>query len=153
MSEKTVKKLEFNIFEIKKINHFEKDFKEYNLDSSDITKGKMNLNLGIGFDQKEELAIINIKINCFTIDEKYLLYGIESVYKFKIKNLNKDFRNEEIKSYQLPDALMEVLLSISISGTRGMLAVLNITPEYQKIYFPVVPTKMFIQDFKKKNKS
>ena len=139
-------KLEFKIEEIKKISHFEKDFKEYGLLSSDIKDGQMNLNLGLGFDQKNELAVFNIKINCHTMDSKYLLFGIESVFKYKIKNLNKNFRNEEIQSYQLPKILMNILIGAAISGTRGMMAALNTTPEYQKIYLPIVPTKKFIED-------
>ena len=104
-------KLEFKIMEIKKISHFEKDFQQYGLSSSDVRDGSMNLNLGLSFDQKNELAIFNIKINCHTLDNKYLLFGIESVFKYKIKGINENFRNDDIQSYQLPKPLMSVLVS------------------------------------------
>jgi hypothetical protein len=146
MSDKVELKLEFKIDEIKKVSHFEKDFKEYGLKPSDITDGKMNLNLGVGFDQKNEIAIFSVKIKCHSKDGKYLLFGIESIFKYYIKGLNENFRNEEIQSYQLPKPLMGVLVGTAISGTRGMMAALNTTPEYQKIYLPIVPTEKLIED-------
>ena len=146
MSDKVKLILEFRIDEIKKISHFEKDFKDYGLKADEIKEGKMNLNIGLGFDQKNELAIINIKVNCHTKDGKYLLFGIETIFKYKIMNLNKNYRNEKIQSYQLPKALMNILVGAAISGTRGMMAALNITPEYQKIYLPIIPTQKLIED-------
>jgi hypothetical protein len=82
------------------------------------------------------------------MNEKHLLFGIETIYKYKIVDLNKNYRNEDIKSYQIPDVFMNTLLATAISGTRGMLAALNTTPEYQKIYLPMVTTENLLKGLK-----
>ncbi|MDX9815789.1 MAG: hypothetical protein RBT06_02480 [Smithellaceae bacterium] len=151
MDAKTRLKFEFKIDEIKKTKHFENDFREYGLNQQDIKNGKINLNIGLGFDQKKELVFFNIKVNCFSMDGKHLLFGIETLFKYKIVDLNKLYRSEETKSYQIPDHFMNTLLGAAISGTRGMLAALNTTPEYQKIFLPMIQADQLIKDLKNQN--
>lgn len=140
------KVVQYKIVEIRKKSHFENDFYQYGLTPDDVKSGKMNISLNLTFNQDKETIDYSIKILCFINDQKHPLFGIESVYTFAIMDMNTEFRKEESREYEFPEGLIITLAQIAISGTRGMLAVLNTTPEYRNIYLPVVHADKLLAD-------
>ncbi|MGD9900292.1 MAG: hypothetical protein AB7T22_14305 [Calditrichaceae bacterium] len=150
MKEKKPQKIEFKIVEIKKISHFENDFSDYGLDADDVITSKMEIGLNLNIDGPKGTLAFNIKVKCFhrLEENNFLLFGIESMYKYRIKNLNKLFKDKAEDKYNFPDNLMSTLLNLAISGTRGMLAALNTTPAYQNIFLPIINPKTLLTDLK-----
>lgn len=153
MAEKKVQKIEFKIVEIKKISHFEKDYRDYNLVVDDIKIGKMEIGLNLDINAEKGTVAFNINAKCFhpPVENSHLLFGIETLYKYRVKNLNKLFKMKDEEKYNLPDNLMCTFLSLAISGTRGMLAALNTTPVYQTIFLPLIPSMELLSKLKKNN--
>jgi hypothetical protein len=145
------KAIEYRISEIKKIHFFENDPQEFKLSEKDIEKTDFKLGLIIDINGEEEsiahrLSVIVSPAN----NEEVRLFGSESSFKYIIKNFNNYFPGNRQKGYEIPKGFMEALLSISISGLRGMLAALNTIPEYKGNILPPVDAKNLLENYHKK---
>lgn len=144
-------KIYFNIDSIRKISHFENNFRDFGLDKTNLDQYKFNFNVGLRINSEEGSITYQIKVS-FHIEidsEKYDLFGIETAHKFIIKDFKKLFSKSDCDEFSIPDDLMTNVLSISISGTRSMLAALNSTPEYTKILVPPIDPKDVLEKIKR----
>ena len=82
--------------------------------------------------------------------KKFDLFGIEALHSFKIKNFSNVIPARSNDVYQLPNEMMLLFLNISISGMRGMIALLNTKPEYCELVFPIINTQKLLDDLKNK---
>ncbi len=130
------------IIEIKKIRHYEKDYTQYGLKAKDIKKPTVNIGMRLSFDKKIGAVTIVFVPRFFYPETENELFGIEFQYKFKIFNMKRFAVSEN--EWRIPDVIMLNLFSIVISGTRGMLAALNTTPEYRNIYLPVLSREQIL---------
>ncbi|HED08020.1 MAG TPA: hypothetical protein ENI57_07895 [Ignavibacteria bacterium] len=140
-----VKKIQFKISEIKKIEHFEKDFKEYGLKLDDLKKCKLETQVGLNIDPQKSSIAIKFSANFFFTQgiKKINLFGIKTLHSFKIRSFNKTLAILNNNEIDLPDNFIKTLLGISISSSRGMMAVLNTNPAYQKYNIPLMnPTEL-----------
>lgn len=131
--------IQYKIIGIRKISHFENDYKEFDLAEKDVVPGNFELKYGINFPGNNN---IDFKVNAVfysTKNKRINLFGIEAVYIFKIRNLEQNFKLE--KGYRIPDELMHTIVDMTMSGIRGMLSVLNTIPLYKKIILQPVNTK------------
>ena len=130
------------IIEIKKIRHYEKDYTQYGLKAKDIKKSTVNIAMRLSFDEEIGAVTIVLVPRFFYPDTENELFGIEAQYKFKIFNMKRFAVSKN--EWRIPDMIMLNLFSIAISGTRGMLAALNTTPEYRNIYLPFLTHKQIL---------
>ena len=123
------------------------------LSRKDIKNGTVKLNVGHKVDQaKNSVSILlNVIFKSKKNDKEFDLFGIESVHSFQIKGISKLLSADKTK-INIPDDFMLAFLNISISGTRGMLAILNANPDYASIILPLIDPKSLLKDIKEKQK-
>lgn len=140
----------FKIVEAKKISYYENDLSDLGL--KDKKYNNSTVDYGVASQIDEERGKIQIKfIAKFYLkeDEKKLdLFGVETVHGFKIQNFKKVILKVK-NQYKIPDSLMLTFLNLSVSGSRGMLAILNSKPEFSNIFFPIINTKGLLNLIKK----
>jgi len=112
-------------------------FYENNVPNEQIKKGKCNIGFGLNVDSKKGKLIFPVKVDFFTEDD-VSIFGIETIHAFKIKDFESHIKKDEDGEYNIPNGLIERLLGLAISGTRGMLVVSVTLPEYKKIFLPLV---------------
>ena len=146
--------IEYRIAEIKQISFYEKDFTELGLNGKDILNGKMNVSTNFKIDGEKGIISFHIKVNFFKEVEtkETKLFGIESLYRFQIKNFDKVIKTKT-DQFTIPDPLMITFLNISFSGTRGMLITLITNPIYKNLYLPVIDTYRVLESLKKSEKN
>lgn len=137
------KKLSFKykLIDARKISYFEKDIE------NSVFKDKLNkenvpfqLKLHVSIDPSVETIelILSIKFYHKEKDKKKEIFGIKSSHKFKIRNFKNVFQSNNKKKHIIPDEVMATFLGIAISGTRGMLVVLNTNKYLKKIILPLI---------------
>jgi len=133
------KKIEFKLDQISKLSHFENDFTEYGLKKEEINRADVEFQIGLQFSDIDDSISLKIKVT-FTHpkNKDFRYFGIESLFKYKVRSLSSYTKDDKKTQYEIPDKLMYTFLNIAISGTRGMLAVLITTPEYKSIFLPLV---------------
>jgi len=146
---KVVKKdVQFRLVEIKKVRFYQNDYTEYGLTQDDILKG--NLNLGVNYKIKPEEETITILLMADFFSKNNNLFGITTSHTFKVKDFDTAVKYNKKGDFNVPDQLMKLWLSIAISDTRGMLAILNADHEYSKIILPLIHLDAFINNLKQK---
>jgi hypothetical protein len=138
----------YRITEMRKLSHFEKDPDELELDEADIKKPKIEIVTQISSDLKNGNTSVKLMIN-FQTPQGAAFLGIESETKFHIKEPAKVLIKDDCNELVFPQELFEYFIGISISGTRGMLAVLNTRPFYKDIILPPVDVKKMVADWHK----
>ena len=90
---KNEKKIEFKIVEIKKIRYFETNPGEYDLAPENIHMADVNLGVKFTINEQEETLLFHITAMFLHSkeDEKYELFGIETLHVYKIKSFLKHF--------------------------------------------------------------
>lgn len=140
----------FRLVEIKKIRFYQNDYTEFGLTQDDILKGNLNLGVSYRITPEEETITILLMADFFSKNNK--LFGITTSHTFKVKNFEDSIKFNGKGVFNLPDDLMKLWLSIVISDTRGMLAILNADHEYSKIILPLIHLKSFMKNLKEKQK-
>ena len=131
--------IQYKIFEIRKISHFENDYKDFNISEKDVAPGKFETNYGINFPGND-IIDFRVKVNFYSSkDIQNKLFGIDAIYKFKVRNLEHKFKIKE--GYRIPDGLMHTIIEMTMSGVRGMLSVLNTISIYKRIILQPVNAK------------
>ena len=152
---KKKKSIAFGIADISKVNHWEKDPKIFDLTASNLKKAEMEMGVNIKFDADNGMIIFGIKVKLShrTPEVDIDLFGIETLYKFKVKNFKKYFKTDKPNTWNIPDPFMANLLMIATCGTRGMLSVLNTNPAYKGHILPLINPIEFIKKFKGREKT
>jgi hypothetical protein len=147
------KNIEFRLSSIKKISYFEKDPSEYKLTSNDIQQADVNIGVNFTINEQEETISFQIAaVFLYSEDlKKQELFGIETLYTYEIKSLAEHLKTHDKEEYIIPDNLMLTFLNIAISGTRGMLAVLNTAPAYNHLLLPIINPSEILGTLKKQN--
>lgn len=124
--------IKLNSFYLKNID----DFKPENPVHIQVT-------LNFGVNKEKAVVGVNIKVD-FSQNNKEMM-GIEVTHNFKFKDptILEGCTQEK---FNLPKELLKSLVSISISGTRGMHAGLNANSPYSKIYIPLINPSKLIQE-------
>jgi len=145
--------IQFKIDSIKKISFYEKDFKEYNLTSSDVSKGTVKLAVSVNINISNGIIsfTINADFHPKPPHDNFSLFGIESLFSFKVKDFKNVFDQKDKDKFKIPDSFMNEILNIAISGTRGMLAALISNPSYSKVILPIIDTKQILSSLKAEN--
>lgn len=124
----------FQIDSVKRTSFYQKQ-----IDGLDIGKlAQINLGLKFGINKEKSIVSTFVKVD-FSQENKEFL-GIEVVHNFKVKD-NTVLDKCTPKNLNLPQKFLFTLASISISGTRGLLAGINITPPYNRFFLPLVNPK------------
>lgn len=144
-------KIEYRIAEIKKLRHCENDYHNFGLTESDIKRSKFGLGISLGIEGENGFLSFKIKAHflCPHQDKEIELFGLESLFKFQIKEFKKHFLKKSPDEFSIPDPLMLNLLNIAISGTRGMLAVLNTNPSYINYTLPLLNPVQILKSLQK----
>jgi len=140
----------YRIVNVKYLNYFENNFHDYEISNIFTKDTKIELSTTPEFDLPKGIVSIGLKVVVSHLkgDKKFLLFGIETVHSFEIKNFKKLFPLKNGKCV-IPDSLMIPFINISISGTRGMLAVKNSIPEYAKHPLPIISPNNILMGLKK----
>jgi len=142
------RKVSFKIHEMKKIHHYENDHAKYKLKDRDIKNAKVEFEFQVIINDEAGTITIGVTASFFYPKPKIDLFGIKALHTYKILNLNRFASGE--KEFTIPDPLMLMLLSSAISATRGMLAALNTTPAYSKVYLPLLDARQVLKTAPKK---
>jgi len=144
---------QYKLIEVKKLSYFENNIEEYNLRPR-INKNKtpFELNVQILINDSEGIIEIILKLIFYQIedDKRIELFGIKTSHKFKIKNFKNVFPKNDKNEYLIPDQVIATFLGVSISGTRGMLVVLNTNQYYKDILLPLITPLDIIKSGNKK---
>jgi len=134
------KKIYFKINSIKLIS-----FHQYLIEDLDENK-PFQINIGVNFGINKEKSLVSTLIKAeFRRDDVDFL-GIEVVHNFILKDgsiLDKCTQDK----LNLPKTFLISLLSISISGTRGLLAGINTNSPFNRFFLPLINPKELIEGF------
>ncbi|HPC36375.1 MAG TPA: hypothetical protein P5268_07995 [Candidatus Marinimicrobia bacterium] len=130
------KQIFFQINSIKLISYYIKPNKDFKPDST------IQIQVTSNFNIIKENAIISVVIKFNFSQNNKDLMGIEAAHNFKFKDPS-DLSDCTRDNLKLPRKLIKSLLAISISGTRGLHAMINANSPYSKIYIPLIdPSKL-----------
>lgn len=148
-------KFQYKLIEVKKISYFENDIEKYQFKDK-VKRGNtpFQLTVHIAIDDSSGTidVILRIKFYYMNNNEKIELFGIDTSHKFKIKNFFEVFLPNDKKEYPIPDEVMTNFLGIAISGTRGMLIVVNTNKQYENILLPLINPLEVLKHSKGKSK-
>lgn len=145
------KPIQFKLIEIKKLSYYENDpvtlgIKEKKVKNSNVDYGaNVHINSDTGTVSIQTMAKFYIEKD----GKRFELFGIETKHVFKIRNFSEVVQRPEKNIYKIPDEIMLTFMNISISGMRGMLAVLNSRIEYNQLYFPIINSAALLEGIKK----
>ncbi len=144
--------IQFKLIEIKKESYFENDplalgIKEKKIKNSNVDYGA---NLHIDGDTGTVSIQTMAKFYIEKDGKRFELFGIETKHVFKIRNFSEVVQSSEKNIYKIPNEIMLTFMNISISGMRGMIALLNTRPEYNQLYFPIINSASLLEGIKKK---
>lgn len=102
-----------------------------------------NITLELKFGINKDKSIISTFLKVDFSQKRKKFMGIEIVHNFKVKEKSvfDDCTPDKLK---LPQEFLLTLASISISGSRGVLAANNTTAPYNKYYLPLIDPKSLI---------
>lgn len=148
------KKIEFKLIEVKKLRYFENNPSEYHLTVDAIQQADVKIGINLTVNKEEEtISFYILSVFIYPDREKrYELFGIETLHTYKVKFFTQHFKKSDIEEYTIPDDLMFTFLSVAISGTRGMLAVLNTTPAYNHLFLPLLNPHELLEKLKERNR-
>ena len=132
--------VKMKIVEVKKLNYFEYPLDTLNIKDLNIHNVPFDLNLNLGINNKEGILDFILTIHFYqnVKDEKVILFGIKTSHKFMIFDFENTFKKDKEGRVLLDNGILSTFLSIAISGTRGMLSLLNTSDEYKNIILPIV---------------
>lgn len=145
------KTIEYKIDSINIINHSEKHFSEYGLNSSDIKNGDCEIGIDIRIDADKSCIAIPMKVSMFLMhkDSKNELFGAEAIYTYRIKKFKSLFEMNEQGNFVIPDTFMRSLIGTALSGMRGIMIASTTIAEYRKIILPMIETSKILENVKK----
>ena len=145
------KTIEYKIDSINIINHSEKHFSEYGLNSSDIKNGGCEIGIDIRIDAEKSCIAIPMKVSTFLSHKgsKNELFCTEAIYTYRIKKFKSLFVMNEPSKYVIPDAFMRSLIGTALSGMRGIMVASTTIAEYRKIILPMIETSKILENVKK----
>ncbi len=146
MEKNETKTVSIQITEVKNIKYFENPLTDFNFKNEfDKAKATFKIEMKMGIFEELEIFDLILEIVYKNIEEgkEYDLFGITTSHKFRILNLMQQLTKDENGQYKIPNQVLASLLGISLSGTRGMLSLLNNNDDYRKIVLPVMnPTEI-----------
>lgn len=152
MEKKKKTQIQFKIIKIEKLSYYENDLQKLGLKEKKIKNS--NVDYGASIIIEREPGIVSFTtIAKFYVEKqtkRFDLFGIEVLHSFKIKNFNDVISSLNNSEFQIPNDIMHLFLNISISGMRGMIALLNTKTEYCELVFPIVNTEKLLEDLKNK---
>ena len=154
MEKKETKTVSIQILEVKNIKYFENPLTDFNFKNKfNPTKAAFRIDMRMAIFEDLEILELILQIVYKNIEDRqeYDLFGITTSHKFKMLELKQHLTKDEKGQYQVPNQILASMLGISLSGTRGMLSLLNNNDDYRKIVLPVMnPTEM-LKNLNKKN--
>ncbi|PIS30351.1 MAG: hypothetical protein COT43_02030 [Candidatus Marinimicrobia bacterium CG08_land_8_20_14_0_20_45_22] len=142
----SVEPIQFKLVEIRKNNFVQNDYREFGFSENDILLGQGRLNVKFELVPNEE--IFSIILNMDYIKDDHVLFGIETLHKYGIKDFRTVLNFKESGQFTVIDDVMKLWLQIAINDTRGMLVILNSDHEYSKIIMPLIDLNSFIKSLK-----
>jgi hypothetical protein len=112
-------------------------------DTSNIRNFNFNINIETEADAPNKLLFAIIHIEILTEDQKTVLGGISVSCIFELKNFDDLIKIESDGKLNLPQQLVDIINSISLSTTRGvMFATFKGTPLHSA-FLPIIDPKKF----------
>ncbi|MDX2247174.1 MAG: hypothetical protein SF052_10380 [Bacteroidia bacterium] len=104
---------------------------------------KISYNFSLAFEADRDVLIIAVAIFYWKESSEDRLFSITVDNTFLIKDLASFQRGQ---SYEIPDAVVHTLLSISISHTRGLLAHYSSGTPFESLLLPIIPMDDLIKN-------
>ena len=147
------KTIQFKLTEIKKLSYFENDPVTFGIKEKKIKNSKVDYGANAHIDNNSGTVSIQTMAKFYIEKDRkrFELFGIETRHVFKIRNFSEVIQSPEKNIYKLPDQIMLTFMNISISGMRGMIAILNTRPEYNQLYFPIINSASLLEEIKKQD--
>jgi len=140
-----LKPISFRIASIRTNEFYEKDYTQYGIEEGKIEQGYCNIGFGLKVDAEKGTLTFPIKVDFYVKeDEKASLFGVETAHSFVIKDFKSQISQDKEGKYDIPDYLIERMLGIALSATRGILVASVTIPEYKRILLPLIDTKKLI---------
>jgi len=145
------KSIQFKIVNIKKLSYFENNPSQIGIKEKKIKNSNVDYGANIHIDNKSGTVSIQTMAKFYLEKEekKYNLLGIETKHIFKIRNFSNVIHSTKENVYEIPDEIMQTFMNISISGMRGMIAILNTRSEYNQLYLPIINSVSLLKGTKK----
>ncbi|MFA4839533.1 MAG: hypothetical protein WC703_08670 [Candidatus Neomarinimicrobiota bacterium] len=142
----SIEPIQFKLVEIRKNNFVQNDYREFGFSENDVLHGQGRLNVKFELVPNEEF--FSIILNMDYLKNDHVLFGIETLHKYGVKNFRSALNFKESGQFTVSDDVMKLWLQIAINDTRGMLVILNSDHEYSKIIMPLIDLNAFIQSLK-----
>lgn len=151
MVNKDKKPIQFKLIDIKKLSYFENDPSTLGIKEKKIKNSSVDYGANVHIDSDSGTVSIQTMAKFYIEKDgkRFELFGIETRHVFKIRNFPEVIQGSEENVYLIPDEIMLTFMNISISGMRGMLAVLNSRIEYNQLYFPIINSASLLEGIKK----
>lgn len=148
---KIKKEIKLKIIDIVKISYIDINPEKYDLQGTIVKDSKIDYGAKVNLNPIQDIVEIVTFANFYLIknEEKLELFGIESKHTFHVLGFKEVFQTEQNNTYKIPDEVMLTMFNISISGMRGMLALLNTRPEYKNLHLPIIDSVNLLKGFKK----
>ncbi|MDO9576783.1 MAG: hypothetical protein Q7J16_02770 [Candidatus Cloacimonadales bacterium] len=146
------KPIQFRLIDIKKLSYFENDPLTLGLKEKSIKNSNVDYGANVHIDGDSGTVSIQTMAKFYIEKDgkRFELFGIETKHIFKIRNFSEVVQNLEKNVYKIPDEIMLTFMNISISGMRGMIALLNTRSEYNQLYFPIINSAKLLEGIKQK---
>ena len=150
MEKKKITQIQYKIVKIKKLSYYENDLQKLGIKEKKIKNSNVDYGASMVIEHKTgtvsftTIAKFYVEKQTKRID----LFGIETLHSFRIRNFSDVIPSLNNNEFQIPNNIMQLFLNISISGMRGMIALLNTKPEYCELVFPIVNTEKLLEDLK-----
>jgi len=152
MEKKKKTQIQFKIVKIKKLSYYENNLQQLGLKEKKIKNSNVDYGASLSIDGKTGTVSFTT-IAKFYVEKqtkRFDLFGIEALHSFRIRNFSDVIPSLNSDEFKIPNDIMHLFLNISISGMRGMIALLNTKPEYCELVFPIVNTEKLLDDLKNK---
>ncbi len=143
------KTIQINVVEVKKLSYYEKLLDAFD-ERFEIDKKKIPVDFSIkfGIDFPNNLFTLELSVDFKNNNKNNLLFGITTLHKFHISDVRLMLNELEDGKSSINKIFLANLLGIAISGTRGMLAVLNTSEDYKDVYLPIINPMVIIENSK-----
>lgn len=86
-----------------------------------ISSFNFNINIESNVDSNQKLVLVNTKVKVFADDQTTELGSLTSACIFSLGNFDKAVKIQINNTFELPEGLSDILNSVALSTTRGMM--------------------------------
>ncbi|MDP8232600.1 MAG: hypothetical protein P9L91_08035 [Candidatus Zophobacter franzmannii] len=139
------KSVNIKLKSVDRMKYYESNPAEIGYKDGGVDLADVGLTTNLVINEKEEsISVLLDVVYKLKEEPEVVLFSISSKHSYEIQNLLNVITKDDKQQCRIPDQLLNMLVSIAYSGTRGMLAVLITSPIYKDLILPIIDPKKLI---------